>query len=313
MNRFLMNRFLENILRSPDDGGGSGGAAAVAGDPPAAAAAPGAASDPAPSSPAAGAPAAAANGAAPPPLEIYKPDGIPENMLGKTDRETADNMAKALKGYRERDSQNAVPEKAEAYADFGTELPVEVKPHIETLSKDPLFSRMTAYAHEHRVPLPVFQGLTKQMFSVAAELGIMEPPIDAAAEKAALVPESHRHLPEAEQKVAREQRMNDNFAYLDQMATLGREKGGIDKKTGDFVKMMLGDSADGHAFIEFLRAKAGGGSGPTMTGQTPAGGDPRAELALRAGLPENTWGNPKFDQKSYDALQADYQRLIPNP
>jgi len=306
-----MKFFLDNLLRSPDDNGGGGGGG---GDPAAAAAAAAANPNPA-ASPSAGDPsadAAAAAAALAAPVDLYKPEGVPDNMIGKTDRETADNMAKALKGYRERDSQNVVPDKVEAYADFGADIAPEVKPHLETLAKDPLFERMTAFALESRVPLPVFQGMTKQFLSVAAEMGMMEPPIDVAAERLALTPEMHRHLPEAEQKTAREQRMNDNFAYLDQMATTPADKGGLAKETIEHVKMMLGDTAKGHEFIEFFRAKSGGGTGPYMGGGAPNGGDPRAALAARAGLPENTWGNSKFSQASYDALQADYQKLIPN-
>lgn len=308
-----MKFFLDNLLRSPDDNGGGGAPPAPGATPPAATPPPVAAgTPPAPSAGAPPADAAAAAAALAAPVEIYKPEGVPDNMIGKTDRETADNMAKALKGYRERDSQNVVPDKVEAYADFGADIAPEVKPHLETLAKDPLFERMTAFALEKHVPLPIFQGLTKNFLSVAAEMGMMEPPIDVAAERLALTPQTHRHLPEPEQKAAREQRMNDNFAYLDQMATTPADKGGLSKETVEHVKMMLGDTAKGHEFIEFFRAKSGGGTGPYMGGGAPNGGDPRAALAARAGLPENTWGNPKFSQASYDALQADYQKLIPN-
>lgn len=305
-----MKTFLERMMRNA--AGEGGGGAPAGGDPAAAAAAsaaPGAQS--ASPSPSAGvAPPAANGGGNAPPAEVYKPDGLPDNMFGKSDRETMDNMAKALKGYRDRDSQNVVPEKAEAYRDFGAEVAPEMKPHLETLAKDPLFDRMTAYALDSKVPLPVFQGMTKQFLSVSAELGLMEPPIDVEAERKALVPETHRHLSETEQRQAREQRMNDNFAYLDQMAGIPKDQGGLSKDAADFAKMMLGDSAKGHEFIEFLRASRAGGTGPHMGAGGGKGGDARAELTRRAALPENTWGHPKYDPKSRAELDADYAKLL---
>lgn len=233
-------------------------------------------------------------------------------MVGKSDRETLDNMAKALRGYRDRDSQNAIPDKVEAYGEFGTDVAPDLKPHLDTLTADPLFSRMSAFALEQKVPLPVFQGMTKQFLSIASEMGVLEPPIDVEAERTALVPERARHLPEAEQKVAVQQRINDNYAFLDQMTQIPPAQGGLSKDAAEFAKMMLGDTARGHEFFEFLRAKAGGGAGPLLGGNTPAGVDVRTDLQRRSALPENTWGHPKFNKKSYDQLEADYKKFIPD-
>jgi len=140
----------------------------------------------------------------------------------------------------------------------------------------------------------------------------MEPPIDVAAERAALVPEGAKHLPQAEQQAAAEKRMNENFAYVDQMVARGKDKGGLSKDAGEFAKAMLGDSARGHEFIEFLRAQgAGGQQGPAMDLPGAAGGnDARGELQRRSALPENTIGNPKFNKASHAQLQADYERLL---
>jgi len=304
-----MKTFLERMMRNADGGSGGGtpgGDAAAA----AAAAAASAAKTASPPPSDGAAPPADNGGSNAPPAEVYKPEGLPDNMFGKSDRETMDNMAKALKGYRDRDSQNSVPEKVEAYRDFGAEVAPEMKPHLETLAKDPLFDRMTAFALESKIPLPVFQGMTKHFLSVSAELGLMEPPIDVEAERKALVPETHRHLPEAEQRQAREQRMNDNFAYLDQVAKLPKDQGGLSPEAAEFAKMMLGDSARGHEFIEFLRAGRAGGTGPHMGDGGGKAGDPRAELARRAALPENTWGHAKYDPKSRAELDADYAKLL---
>ncbi len=301
------------------EGGGGGGAAAAA----APAAATPAASSPAaaaPSSAAAPSPSAApspagdpAAGATPPApaASTYRPEGLPDHMLGKSDSETIDNMKKALDGYRARDAEQKIPEDPKAYAEFSAEIPDAIKPHIEKLTGDPLYDRVASTAAKLKLSVPQYQGLVMEMMSASAEMGILEPPINEAAEKAALVPESARHLPETEQRAAREKRMTENFAYLDQMVALGKDKGGLSQDAADYAKGMLGDTARGHEFIEFLRSQGGGGhKGPAMEFNGGAGrADPKAELARRAALPENTPGHRLFDEASAKQLQADYKKV----
>lgn len=309
-----MKNLIDMILRSPDDGGGSAtngdGNPPAGGDgtaPPAAAGTGGAGGD----EPAAAAAAAAAAPAAAAADQVYKPEGLPDNLLGKTNQETIDNQAKALKGYRDRDAANNIPDTPDAYATFSDEIPADIKPHLDTLKADPLFARVGERALALKVPVPVYQGLVQEMLSVSAEMGLLEPVVNAEAERQELVPESAKHLPEAEQKQAIELRMNTNFAFLDAMVARGVANGGLSKEDADFAKAMLGDSAKGHRVFEWMAKTAGGsGSAVNMQQTQAAGGDERAQLRARAALPENTVGNPKFDQASFDQLEKDYQRVI---
>jgi hypothetical protein len=246
-----------------------------------------------------------------PPVEIYKPEGLPDTMFGKSDKETLDNAAKALKGYRDRDASNGVPETKEAYAQFTGEIPEAIKPHLDTLTADPLFDRVAEYALAERVPTKVYQGLTQKFLSVVQEMGLMEPVVDDAAEKAALLPDTAKHLAPAEQTKAIEARMNQNFAFLDAMVARGAAQGGIAKDDADFAKAMLGDSAKGHRIFEWMAATAGGGTGggPAMLNGNPGAVDPKADISRRQALPVNTWGHREFNQQSYDQLQADLRRV----
>lgn len=304
-----MNRFLSRIVFNTADAGG-GGAPAAGGSPDPAAPPAG---SPAPSpSPSAGAPAAGGE-PAPAAGSFYRPDGLPEHLVGKDVNETMDKLYGAVKGYRERDAQAGVPEKAEAYGQFSGEIPETIKPHLETLKADPLFSRVADKALALKVPVSAYQGLVQEFLSVSSEMGLMEPIVNVEAERQALLPDAAKHLTATEQKTAIEKRMNDNFAYLDAMVERGADKGGLSKDDAEFAKAMLGDSAKGHRFFEFVRAASGGaaGGGPAMGLTAPAGNDERAEIARLAALPENTWGNPKFNQQSYDALVARRQKLNP--
>ncbi|MFN7010043.1 MAG: hypothetical protein ACK4PN_08420 [Allorhizobium sp.] len=317
----IFGRFSRMVFNAEGGGGaGGGGAGAPAGGTAAPAPAASSPAAPSPSSGAAPSPSAApspagepAAGAAnpAPAASVYRPEGLPDHMLGTSDSETIDNMKKALDGYRARDAEQKIPEDPKAYGEFSGEIPEAIKPHIEKLTGDPLYDRVASAAAKLKLSVPQYQGLVMEMMSASAEMGILEPPVNEAAEKAALVPDNARHLPEAEQRAAREKRMTENFAYIDQMVRLGRDKGGLSAEAGDYAKAMLGDTARGHEFIEFLRAQGGGGhKGPAMDLNGGSGAaDPKAEISRRAALPENTWGDPKFDQKSYDQLQADRRKV----
>lgn len=323
-----MRNFLDRhkIVFSADGGGGGGGGGAPAAAAPApAAAAASAASTPAtPPAGSEGSPAPAPSGAGDPPAgappqtpapagAVYRPDGLPDHMLGKTDQETIDNLKKAVDGYRQRDAEAGVPADPKAYGEFGTEIPETIKPHLNDMMQDDLWNRVTAKAAELKVSKAQYQGLVMEMMSASAEMGILEPPVDHEAEKALLVPDSAKHLPAPEQKAARERRMTENFAFVDTMVKSDQNPTGISKEAAEFAKAMLGDTARGHEVFEYMRAMAGGKpGGPAMNLNGQAGSaDPRAELARRSGLPENTPGNPKFNKQSHAELMADYQRLIP--
>lgn len=271
-----------------------------AGDPPA--------GDPSAGDPPAGDPPAGDPPAGDPP-SAYRPDGLPDNLYGESNEETIDKMALALKGYRDKDNNRGVPENAEGYSDFGDKVPDELKSHISGLAQDTVFQRLSAKALEKGMPVQDFQELTLDLYAAAQEMGALEPLIDVKAEQAALVPEAAKSLPEAEQKVAREKRMNDNFAFLDTL-TAKDGKDGMSADVADYAKSMLGDSAKGHQFIEHMRSRISGGSSPIAGGDQGSGGsDPKEDLFRREKLPENTPGNPKYRQESYDKLQADYQKV----
>lgn len=297
------------ILRSPEDGGAGGGAPPAGGEA-------GGAGDPPPDE---GQNGDGGAGDPPPddgqaaPGEVYRPEGLAEHLLGTTDQETIDRMAAALNGYRKRDGERGVPEAVEQYAAFGEDVPEALAPHISALSKDTAFQQVSKAALERGIPVGDFQAMTVALYSVAQEMGVLEPPLDADAEKAALTPENAKHLSPQEQATARNQRMESNFAFIDLLAQRAGENG-PGKEVFDYVKTELGDSAKGHRFMEWMRSQMGGdrSNEPTGGGNGAGGNDPREALAARAALPENTPGDPKFNRASYDKLQEDYQRLVPD-
>lgn len=254
--------FLERYqpLRSPEDGVGGGDPA-----PAPVAPAPAAGDQPAPLP--GGTPPASGDA---PPAGPYRPEGLPDTMFGKDDRETMDNLAKAVKGYRDRDAQRVVPDKPEAYREFKLDdAPEAIRPHLQGLAADPLFDAVAKVAMEEKIPVATLQKLTTALYSQAQEDGILEPSVDPAVERAALLPETARALPKAQQDAAVEARLQANEDFVKQMTTQG-----LDKDVAEHGLLMLMDTAKGNQLIEFFKDRmTGGGLNQPFNGQGgPASG-----------------------------------------
>lgn len=80
----------------------------------------------------------------------YKPEGLPDHLLGKSDKETIENINKAYKGAREELGKkgNKAPETADAYA---LQLPDELKDKVikvDATGKDPIFEALKPSLHK---------------------------------------------------------------------------------------------------------------------------------------------------------------------
>ena len=313
-----MKFFWIEFLRGPEDGGGTGGAAApaaAAGAPDGSAAASGGVSPPpaaAAPPPAATAPAASTVPAAvAPTYNPYWPDGLDPAFKGADEKTTMDNIAKSMKGYRDRDAKaGRPPETPEGYLDFSKVPDFKIddaqKPYFDNLANDPAFKTMAAAAHKHGMSQAGLLETYQAGLNAMAEAGLLEPIIDPAVEKAALVPEAARGLPEADQKLAVEKRISENFAFLDLMA----QNKGLPKEASDYAQMMLGDSAKGHAFIEWAASLVNGGGGgqPGNIGQ-PGGGVTRESVRAEMAALQANPNDPDYGAKSR-ALDEKYKRLF---
>ena len=301
--RDLLDKYLHSYPRDGAETGGGGaggapGAAGGAGSPPAGASG----GSPAPETPPAG---------GTPGAELYFPEGFPDQMRGKDGKETLDKAWEALKGYRDKDARRDVPADPAGYLsldglkDFS--LDETVKPHFEALKQDKSALAMFEKAKEHgvdrRTALDIWQAGMKQM----QDSGMLEPMLDPAAERAALLPEAAKNLPKTEQDAAIDRRMQENYDFLDLMS----QNRSLPKEARDHAEMMLGDSAKGHAFFEWMRGQlqGGEGAGPGAHGGGQGGGDTAETLKAEMAKPELTPGHPKFDKAAYKAFDERYKRF----
>lgn len=240
------------------------------------------------------------------------PEGFPEQLRGKDENETLEKVNQALAGYRERDAKRDIPKQAKDYLslegvkDF--ELSDELKPHFEQLSSDPIFEPMAETAKELGVERPQFLKLWKAGMEAMNQAGLLEPPVDQKAERAALLPEEAKDLPPAEQDKAIDKRMEENLAFVDLMV----ENRGLDKEAAEYAQLMLADRAPGHKFLEWMKGQfaSGSGQGPGAHGQGGGGGDTRESLKAELAKPEMKPGHPQFNRKAYEALDARYKAVL---
>jgi len=303
-----MNTLLEKLmpLMSAEGGGGAAGGGAAPGS------AAGQLNPSADGSGGGGGGQAGDGGGNPPapstPSGPYRPEGLPETMYGKDDKETIDKLAQALRGYRERDSQRQIPETPDAYRSFKLDdVPDAIRPHIDALAKDPLFEAVAKVAHEEKVPVTTLQKLTASLYAQAAEMGLLDHVIDVEKERAALLPENAKHLPKAQQDQAINARLQANEDWLRLQV-----QHGLPKEVAEHGLLMLMDTALGNQLIEYFRDRmTGSDRDQPLAGEAARGKDSlREQLRKRLGAPEMQPDHPNFSQEAYTQLMTEYRRVI---
>lgn len=308
--RNLLSRYLRELPRVPEDGGGGGAGTGQGGD--GAGAGAGGGNGSAAAAPAdggegnAGGDGGDGNGAAGDGGEGQKPaaawnpawpEGFPEQLRGQDADETLAKVNKALRGYREKDSNRDIPKDAKEYLsldglkDF--EVAEDLKPHFEQLGSDPVFEPMASKAKELGIERAAFLNLWQTGMQTLSQAGLLEPPVDPKAERAALLPDEAKDLPPAEQDKQIDKRMQDNLDFIDLMV----ENRGLDKKAAEYVQLMLADRAPGHQFFEWMRGQFGTRSGgPGAHGHGGGEGITHSQLKERQADARNNPNSAKFDK-----------------
>lgn len=297
--RLLAFSYLPLFAPSGDggsDGGDLSGSPAADGQPPAPAAAAG-------DAPASGQPDAPLPDA----LTPYRPDGLGDNLLGKDDRETIDKLNKAVNGYRDRDASRQVPDNFEGYRDFtGVEIADDLRPHIESLSNDPIFDAAGKEALKHGVGRQAMQAITTAVYAAAAEGGLLEPPVDIAAERQQLLPSGYEAAPKTSQDQAINARLQANEDFVKLQVTNGR----ISQGDADHVLGMLMDTAAGNRFLEYFRTVTTNDGDQPYGGGSDRGNNDRDAIRKEMAELEAKKGTAEWSREKHDALMERYQKAI---
>jgi hypothetical protein len=283
--RFLLDENAGGAGDGAGTGAGASGAGAGAGS---GAAAAGAAAG---SGAAAGTGAAAAGGqsgqgdGSPSP---YRPDGLPDHLFGKSDKETIDKLNATVTGFRTKQSEaGVVPEKPDAYTIDASD---KLKPYITNFDKDPVFAKAREIAHKAGMTDKTFKSFLGPLLENLVDGGLVAAPIDANAMLRSLAPAALANATDAEKQTAGARRVQDNIAWADG----AKANQALPEDIASFLAASAADNPAANKLIEWLRG-SNGEQIPAMGGGGNSGMN-EAQMTARVNDDRNNPSSPKYDK-----------------
>lgn len=263
----------------------------------------------APAAPAAAPPVADANagGASPPagqaaapvvPPSPYRPEGLPDHLAGKTDRETIDALFKSFDGFRRAQAERGeAPKDPSGYAFEPSEA---LKPYADGLAKDPFFDKVKAAAHKHGLPPKIFNGFLNDVMGEMVAGAMVAEPYDPERERAALAPDVKDA---GERAKAVDAMVRENIARI---AVFQQQ--GLPEASAKWLVGQLDRAAANQALGFFLSRM--GEQAPALGGAAPSGALTDKQLEAMMADPRGRVGDPKYDpafvQQRTEAFKARY-------
>jgi hypothetical protein len=231
--------------------------------------------------------------ATPPGDALYRPEGLPDTMIGKSDRETLDRVAKSFNELRAKDAQRQAPKEFGEYSigDVGDHL----KPYFGNLEKDPVWDSVRKQALEAGIPVSGFQKFVSGLVGEFHEAGLLADVVDAEAERSAMLPDAAKHLTPEEQKNAINARIQGNIDFVEKVLV----ERGLPKDVAEYAVTALGDRAAGQKFFEFVSQALTGSQVNPLT----AGGNAQGVEIDYSG-PEWNPNHPQYNREKAEAHLA---------
>lgn len=288
----------QSLLRAPDDGGGAGASGAAAGG----GAAGGGAGGNDPAGAGAGGNGAAGGNAGGTPPAAYRPDGLPDHLYGKSDKETIDNLFKAADGARKAISEfGEVPK---TFADYGFVPSDAVKAHAGDLANDPVFKMVGEAALKAGIRSNQFSPFVNGVMEALVAADLVQDPYDPLKEAAKLVGPNVTDPAELNREADRRSR-----EAIDWLRTLKAR--GMPEEAITIIESSM-DRADAIKGIEWFRAQFGE-QRPGLGGEGAGGLPSKEALAARNADPRNRPGSPKYDRSFAEETQRLYKASYPGP
>ncbi|MBS1180437.1 MAG: hypothetical protein H6Q99_317 [Proteobacteria bacterium] len=226
--------------------------------------------------------------------KIYRPDGLPDHLLGGTDQETIDKLFSQNKGFRDDTAKRgAVPRDATTY---DLALSDDAKAAWKVADDDKAVGLIKEVAHEYGLT-DKQAGVFGKFLDVAMERGIIPKPIAPDALFTSLAPAD---AAPGDAVSLGERRYLDAEVYLN---TLGDTLGFSEDERRD--TLMMATTKGGLRLIERMMRSAGVETSVTVEGRGKAGGEITPEsLRARQADERNNRSSAKFDQ----SFQAETDR-----
>lgn len=226
----------------------------------------------------------------------YRPEGLPDHLFGKSDKETIENLAKAYTGARAAIGEKGeVPEKPDGYTFEASE---KLKPFVENFDKDPVYNKAREIAREAGMPTKMFQAFIPKLLEHFVDGGLVEGPVDPKAMLRTLAPAGMEKASDAERETAGGKIVTDNIAWVDQM----KATNAMPAAAADFLAAQAADAPGAHALINFMRGSAQEVR-PALAGGNASSGMTDADMKARINDPRNNPSAKEYD-KAF-ALQTD--------
>lgn len=264
--------------------------------------------------PAPGAPGAAPGGAAGAPAgaaaaDLYKPDGIAAELIGKTNNETIDNLLKINKGFRDAQAtRGTVPQKADAYA-LGELPPAIAKKMGGDLAKDPAIGALRDVALELGFTDKQFSGFVPKLLEKFDKMGLV--PDSAAFDPETQIRElekDHQGIADPrERRIAAAKRIPEVKIKLDNLLAAKV----LDKDEHANLMGLL-PQAKSFKLLEKIvdRFTQADGSIIPGAGGSPAGGVTEADITARRMDPRYDTRSPRYDAKYREETDSMWREFI---
>lgn len=208
----------------------------------------------------------------------YLPDGLPETLRGKTDKETIDKLAEVV---------GKLPKAPATPKDYKFDPPADFKTKFGDLKDDPVIGLYRDVAHKHGLSNEQFQAVVVDLYAGMDKAGMLQQEPDYAAEMQKLMPKGGDPKENA-------RRVHERIGALSTFVSGLEARGAISKAQAADLAVMW-SSADAVMAFEKVLALIPKEHGP-QGGGVGAGGSygwPQAEADMADARYSST--SPKYD------------------
>lgn len=229
---------------------------------------------------------------------VYKPAGLPDHLIGQSDKETIDRLSAAYTGARGELAKGkpAIPKAEEYQFNWSDQLK-------GTIGKDdPALKEFATVAHEHGFTQQQIDAIPKFMDKLV-EKGLIEKPFEAGKLLEELAPEGFRGTPEQRQAKGGE-RLAAAEAWI---AQLDAKAHGIDDGMKQELRLLT-TSLPGVRLVEMF-ARGGMNISANPGGGQQPGGITKETVEARVADPRNDSQGPKFDPAFAEETKRQFRAL----
>tara|TARA_R110002073_G_scaffold76548_6_gene185846 strand:- start:299 stop:1123 length:825 start_codon:yes stop_codon:yes gene_type:complete len=223
---------------------------------------------------------------------LYRPEGMDEADLGKTDQETIDRLYNRFKGLREQVSKTEVPKSADDYGDVTFSDEFTAKHGKPVSSDDKMLPILREAALEAGLPKSAFGPFVGKVLERAQEAGLIAEPVNPSTEF---------------EKAGGEEKFTQRASALNTRLEGLKAQGRLDDGKLNELQLLT-TTADGLGALEALFSLSAESGVQTGDG-SGAGAVTKEQVLARMDDPRYDKDSPKFDPVFVDETRKLFRSL----